>query len=86
MTVVDLHSPDGKAHVAVRIEGIQPEQYKRLSDALGEALEREDLGYVAVSVAMRQAIKLCPRANPADLWVHLIYDQFRNRFARSDQS
>ena len=86
MTVVNLHSPDGKVHAAVQLEGIEPEQYKQLSDLLGAALDREKLAYVAVSVAMRQAVELCPKANPADLWVHLIYDQFRNRFKRADQS
>ena len=86
MTIVELHSPDGKFHAAVQVEGIKPEQYRRLSDFLGEALEREELAYVAVSSAMRQAVERCPKANPADLWVHLIYHQFRNRFGRSDQS
>ena len=86
MTIVNLHSPDGKVHAAIQLEGIEPEQYKQLSDLLGAALEREQLAYVAVSVAMRQAVELCPKANPADLWVHLIYDQFRNRFKRADQS
>ncbi len=86
MTVVHLHSPDGKVHAAVQLEGIEEEQYKRLSDFLGEALEREELAYVAVSAAMRQAVERCPNANPADLWVHLIYHQFRNRYQRPDQS
>lgn len=86
MTVVNLHSPDGKTREAVHLEGIEPEQYQQLSDALGAALDREELAYVAVSFAMRRAVELCPRANPADLWVHLIYDQFRNRFKRADQS
>ena len=86
MTVVNLHSPDRKTHAAVPLEGIEPEQYQQLSDVLGAALEREELAYVAVSVAMRHAVELCPKANPADLWVHLIYDQFRIRFTRSDQS
>jgi hypothetical protein len=86
MTAVELHSPDGKMHLTVQLEGIKPPQYKRLSDFLGEALEREELAYVAVSAAMRQAVERCPKANPADLWVHLIYHQFRHRFARSDQS
>jgi hypothetical protein len=86
MTVVDLHSPDGKVHAAVQLEGIAPGQYKRLSNSLGAALEREKLAYVAVSTAMRQAVELCPTANPADLWVHLIYHQFRNRYQRPDQS
>jgi hypothetical protein len=86
MTTIDLHSPDGKTRVAVQLEEVEPEQYKRLSDFLGEALEREELAYVAVSAAMRQAVEQCPKANPADLWVHLIYHQFRNRFGKSDQS
>jgi hypothetical protein len=86
VTIVDLHSPDGAVHAAVQIEGIEPNQYRQLSDSLGAALERETRAYVAVSTAMRQAVELCPQANPADLWVHLIYHQFRNRFKRSDQS
>jgi hypothetical protein len=86
MIVVELHSPDGTVHAAVQLEGIEPGQYKRLSDFLGEALGREELAYVAVSAAMRQAVERCPKANPADLWVPLIYRQFRHPFARSDQS
>lgn len=86
MTVVELHSPDGRTHVEVQIEGIELEQYQRLSDFLGQALQREARAYVAVSAAMRQAVERCPMANPADLWVHLIYHQFRHRFNRSDQS
>lgn len=86
MTVVDLHSPDGKTHAAVQLEGIEPEQYRQLSDFIGEALEREELAYVAVSAAIRQAVERCPKANPADLWVHLIYHQFRNRFGKPDPS
>ena len=86
MTVVDLHSPDGKTHAAVRLDGIEPDAYAQLSDFLGMSLEREELAYVGVSAAMRQAVGRCPNANPADLWVHLIYHQFRNRFGRSDQS
>ena len=86
MTVVELHSPDGKTHAAVQLDGIEPRDYAELSDSLGASLEREELAYVAVSAAMRQAVERCPSANPADLWVHLIYHQFRNRFGRSDQS
>jgi hypothetical protein len=86
MTNVELHSPNGKVHAVVRLEGIEPEEYKQLSDVLGQSLEREELAYVAVSSAMRQAVELCSKANPSDLWVHLIYHQFRNRFGRSDQS
>lgn len=86
MTVVELHSPDGKTHAAVELQGIDPDVYAALSDFLGETLEREVLAYAAVSAAMRQAVERCPAANPADLWVHLIYHEFRHRFARSDQS
>jgi len=86
VTVVDLQSPDGRTHAAVQLDAVEPEQYRQLSDLLGERLECEDLAYAAVSAVMCQAVQLCPNANPADLWVHLIYHQFRSRFARSDQS
>ena len=86
MTIVELHSAERTTRVTVPLEEIEPEQYARLSDFLGEALAREELAYVAVSAAMRQAVEQCPKANPADLWVHLIYHQFRNRYQRFDQS
>jgi hypothetical protein len=84
MTTVSLESPDGKASISVQLEGIEPEQYKQLSELLGIALQREVKAYVAVAAIMRQAVELCPNANPADLWVHLVYRQFLNQYKRSD--
>lgn len=86
MTTVKLYSADRRSHKLVPLEGITPSEYKQLSDLLGAALKRERLAYVAVSAVMRQAVELCAQANPADLWVHLVYHQYRNRFGKSDQS
>jgi hypothetical protein len=69
----------------VQVEGIEPEQYQQVSDQLGVGLNRPRK-YLRVSNAMQLALRLCPTANPADLWVHLIYHQFRNRYRRNDQS
>lgn len=86
MTNVILASPDGKQRVTVPIEGIAPHQYQRVSDYLGEQLKRTSQTYIGVAEAMLLALKLCPKANPSDLWVHLIYHQFRNRFDKNDPS
>lgn len=86
MTLVNLVSPDGQIQTRVEIDGIEPAQYEQVSDVLGREMERETRVYVGVAAAMQTAVNLCPNANPADLWVHLIYHQFRNRFRRADQS
>ena len=85
-TPVVLTSPDGNTQATVHVAGIAPEQYKRISDYLGTELNRPSQSYIGVSKAMQMALELCPSANPADLWVHLIYYEFRNRFKKSDQS
>lgn len=85
-TPVELISPDQRTRVTVHIAGITPEQYKQVSDYLGCELQRVSQTYVGVAKAMRLAVSLAPQANPADLWVHLIYNQFRYRFLKSDQS
>ena len=51
-----------------------------------EGLERNEPAYNAVAQAMLTAIQLCPQANPADLWVHVVYHEYRLRAERSDQS
>jgi hypothetical protein len=87
MTPVVLVSTDGTEQATVNVEGIDPAQYQQVSDFLGVALQQQKTqAYIGVSKAMQLAIKLCPKANPADLWVHVIYHQFRNRYKKIDQS
>ncbi len=86
MTEVVLTSPDERTSVTVEVAGIEPEQYRQVSDLLGREIDRETRTYVGVANAMKFATELCPKANPADLWVHLIYHQFRTRYRKSDQS
>jgi hypothetical protein len=85
-TSVVLVSPDERKRATVTLAGITEKQYGEISDYLGAQLERPSQAYIGVSNAMQMALDLCPKANPADLWVHLIYHQFRNRFKKSDQS
>lgn len=84
--IVRLISSDSKSTVDVELAGITEEVYLQVSDLLGGEIERERQTYLGVAAAMETAVRLCPEANPADLWVHLIYNQFRTRFIRSDQS
>ena len=86
MTPVALQSSNGQQQVTVNVEGIDPQQYQQVSDQLGVELNRQTQTYIGVANAMELATRLCPQANPADLWVHLIYNQFRTRHGRSDQS
>ena len=87
MTPVVLVSTSGTQQVTVNVKRINPAQYQQVSDFLGVALKQQKTqAYIGVSKAMQLAIKLCPKANPADLWVHLIYHQFRNRYKKIDQS
>ncbi|MFN8476063.1 MAG: BsaWI family type II restriction enzyme [Anaerolineae bacterium] len=83
---VSVYTADGKSFVNVSVENISSQQYAQVSDALMQALEREQKAYKAVAEAMLTAIRLCPDANPADLWVHLVYHEYRYRAGRSDQS
>ena len=84
--IVQVHNTAHTGFVKVELEGITDEQYKLISDALIAGLEREKKAFIAVAKAMMTATQLCPQANPADLWVHLIYREFRERAGRSDQS
>lgn len=84
--LVTLTSPDNTQSVQVELDGVDSVKYQLVSDSLVQELQRERIAYVAVGRAMLLAVDLCPNANPADLWVHLIYHQYRNRAGRSDQS
>lgn len=84
--LVKVYSFDRQNEVEVELEGISEEQFKLISNTLVTGLEREEKAYNAVGQAMLTAINLCPNANPADLWVHVIYHEFRETAKRSDQS
>lgn len=77
---------NGKDRLDVEVEGITQAQYTDISDSLITALQRETKAYIAVGQAMMSAVTLCPDANPADLWVHVIYHEYRERYGKSDQS
>lgn len=84
---VDLISSCETVTCSVELDGIDESQYAIVSDFLYHGLvNRPSQAYTVVAAAMKQAIEMCPSANPADLWVHLIYHQFRTRLKRSDQS
>ena len=84
---VKLVSTDGFDEIEVPLEKITEEAYTEVSDLLfGTLRHRPTQAYKKAAAAMKRAVELCPEANPADLWVHLIYHQYRNRLKRNDQS
>ena len=84
---VELISADGKDRCKVELAGVTVTAYTEVSNLLYQSLApKPRQAYKHVATAMRRAVATCPEANPADLWVHLIYHQFRNRLCRSDQS
>ncbi len=84
--LVTVTSTNNSDSVDVELVGVDSAKYQLVSDFLIQELERERIAYVAVGKAMLMAVDLLPQANPADLWVHLIYNQYRTRANRSDQS
>lgn len=83
---VQIYSSNLKDSVDVELEGVTSDEYQHISDVLIEGLERNEPAYNAVAQAMLTAIQLCPQANPVDLWVHVVYREYRLRAERSDQS
>ncbi len=82
---IRVYSSDSKQWADVSLDGVTTEQYHQLANSLRDGLLRKEPAYNAVAQTMIAAVQLCPNANPADLWVHLIYHTYRE-LGRSAQS
>jgi len=83
---IPLTSPDGRTRIEVEVDGVEPEEFEQIAAVLAQNLAQRGPAYVAVSQAMTFALNLCPNANPADLWVHVIYNLYCNRMGLPAQS
>ena len=70
--------------VWIEVENVTDRQCQKIYATLDSLLSTEKQVSNAVAKAFQLAIELCPRANPSDLWHHIIY---RHLLARgfSDQ-
>ena len=81
---VKVYSFDRKTSVDVELENIDERQYRSIQKELLSKLETEQ-AYTAIAHGFVHAVTLCPKANPSDLWQHVIYRTFIES-GRNEQS
>lgn len=81
---VTVTSPDSKHSIVVILENVSDDQYSLISRFLSERLAAGDKAFDAIAATFVKAIRLCPDANPSDLWRYLVYRPYLSQ--RSDQS
>src|SRR3989344_8559363 len=81
---VKVYSFDRKTSVDVELENIDERQYRSIQKELLSKLETEQ-AYTAIAHGFIHAVTLCPKANPSDLWQHVIYRTFIES-GRNEQS
>jgi hypothetical protein len=73
--LVKVYSYDRSEHVEVEIEHITQRDYASLKDDFLNRLENEQ-AYSAIAHCFVDAVRMCPQANPSDLWQHVMYRIF----------
>jgi hypothetical protein len=81
---VTVSSPDSKHSLIVELENVSDDQYRQVLEFLSERLTAGDKAFEAIAATFTKAIRLCPNANPSDLWRYLVYRPYLEQ--RSDQS
>ncbi len=71
-------SQHGIPSVWIEIENVTDRQCQKIYATLDSLLSTERQVSDAVAKAFQLAIELCPRANPSDLWHHIIYRHLLN--------
>ena len=74
MAIIECHSAQfGVGSVLVQVAGITDAEVAVARHTLDTLLETEPQVSDAVAKGFAAATKLCPRANPSDLWQHVVY-------------
>jgi len=73
--LVKVYSFDRNSSVEVEVEGITVEQYSAIRTELNNRLATEQ-AFAAIAHSYIFAVTLYPKANPSDLWQHIIYRLF----------
>lgn len=79
-----VSSPDNKHSLVVKLESVSDAQYRLVLQFLSGRLAAGDKAFDAIASTFIKAIRLCPDANPSDLWRYLVYRPYLEQ--RSDQS
>ncbi|MEW5988974.1 MAG: BsaWI family type II restriction enzyme [Chloroflexota bacterium] len=78
-----LHDPRAVYNVQVEIEGVSLADYQDITNTFATYL-KEKTQARAIADGYLHALRRCPKANPADLWWHVIYQYYLKQY--SDQS
>jgi hypothetical protein len=81
---VTVTSPDNKHSAVVVLDNVTDDQYSVVLKSLWKRLATGGKAFDAIAATFIKAIKLCPNANPSDLWRYSVYRPYLAR--RSDQS
>ncbi len=81
--IIQVYNAQGNISVDVTIDGISEAEYADIISLYDELLRNEKKS-IAVANTYTYAIRKCPKANPADLWWHIIYRYYLS--GSTDQS
>lgn len=82
--IFKVYDSKGIYNINVEVTGIYLEQYEEIIEQYESYLKEKSKRSDAVADAYIFALSKCPEANPADLWWHVIYRHYLNKF--TDQS
>lgn len=84
MVKIKVYSFKRDLSVTVDVEHITDQEYDLIQSNFKKLL-LEQRPYVAISEAFVFALKTCPKANPSDIWQHIIYRTYLDE-GNNDQS
>lgn len=70
---INLVSPDGRTTVSVELEEITDSEYLEIQEHFKHLLTVERQKSGAIAKGFIYGVMLCPKANPSDIWQHIIY-------------
>jgi len=77
MVQIPIISTDGKQSVTVTVESVTQTEYDSIRQYLTSQLH-SNRNFEAIAATFIYAINLCPKANPSDIWQHIIYRSYLN--------
>lgn len=81
---IEVFDPRGRLSVTVDLENVSEEEYREIVSYFDHSIKTKRPAK-AVADTYLKAIEVCPNANPADLWWHIVYRTYLKDYG-SDQS
>ena len=84
MVQIRIVSTDGQSSVEVEVEQVTGDEYKAVQSRIASNYGHLK-NWEAIADAYQYAVTLCPKANPSDVWQHIVYRTYL-QLGGSDQS